>query len=101
MLKWDDKTMRRFGTRELRVYLAVVDCGSMARAAKTLATSQPAISKTIADMERALGVRLFDRSPQGVEPTQYGRALVKCGIAVFDELKQGMNEINFLANPSM
>jgi DNA-binding transcriptional LysR family regulator len=99
-MEWDDKAVRRLSTRELRMFLAVARSGSMAKAAKTLATSQPAISKTIADMEHNLGVRLLDRSPQGVEPTQYGRALVKCGIAVFNELKQGVNEIEFLADPT-
>ena len=50
-------------------------------------------------MEHTLGVPLFDRSPQGIEPTQYGRALLKRGVAVFDELKQGVQEIEFLSNP--
>jgi len=99
-MEWDDTAARRLSTRELRTFLAVAQSRSMAKAAKTLATSQPAISKTIADMERALGVRLLDRSPQGVEPTRYGHALVKCGIAVFNELKQGINEIGFLADPT-
>src|SRR5262245_62745126 len=83
------------------MFLAVALSGSMAKAAKTLATSQPAISKAIADMEHNLGVRLLDRSSQGVEPTQYGRALIKCGTVVFDELKQGINEIGFLADPTV
>lgn len=99
-MDWDDIAARRLSTRELRIFLAVAHSGSMAKAAKTLATSQPAISKAIADMERTLGVRLLDRSTQGVEPTQYGRALIKCGIAVFNELKQGINEIGFLADPT-
>src|SRR5262245_29612905 len=99
-MEWDDKAVRRLSTRELRMFLAVAHSGSMAKAAKALATSQPAISKAIADMEHNLGVRLLDRSPQGVEPTQYGRALVKCGLAVFYELKQGINEIGFLADPT-
>ena len=97
---WDDKTARRLSTRELRIFLAVAHAGSMAKAARALATSQPAISKAIADMEHNLSVRLLDRGPQGVEPTQYGRALVKCGVAVFNEVKQGINEIGFLADPS-
>jgi DNA-binding transcriptional LysR family regulator len=99
-VEWDDKAARRLSTRELRMFLAVAHTGSMAKAAKTLATSQPAISKAIADMEHNLGVRLLDRSPRGVEPTQYGRALIKCGIAVFNELRQGVNEIGFLADPT-
>ena len=99
-MDWDDIAARRISTRELRMFLAVARLGSMAKAAKALATSQPAISKAIADMEHNLGVRLLDRSPQGVEPTQYGRALIKCGVAVFSELKQGINEIGFLADPT-
>jgi DNA-binding transcriptional LysR family regulator len=57
--------------------LAVADSCSMGKAASDLAVSQPAISKAIADLEQALGVRLLDRSPQGIEPTIYGRALLK------------------------
>jgi DNA-binding transcriptional LysR family regulator len=100
-MEWNDQAVRRLSMRELRVILAVVHSGSMAKAAKTLGTSQPAISKAIADMEYTLGVRLLDRSPQGVETTQYGDALVKCGIAVFNELKQGIDEISFLADPTV
>ena len=61
--------------------------------------SQPAVSKVIADLEHALGVRLFDRSSQGVEPTVFGAALLKRGTAAFDELKQGIRDIEFLADP--
>lgn len=100
-MEWNDIVGRRLGTRELRMVLAVARSGSLTQAAKALATSQPAISKAIADMEHSLGIRLFDRSPQGVEPTQYGRALIKCGLAVFDELKQGITEIGFLADPTI
>ncbi len=99
-MEWDDQTARRLSTRELRIFLAVAHSGSMAKAAKAVGTSQPAISKAIADMEQNLGVHLLDRSPQGVEPTQHGRALVKCGIAVFNELNQGIKEIGFLADPT-
>jgi DNA-binding transcriptional LysR family regulator len=99
-MEWDDLAARRLSTRELRIFLAVAHTRSMAKAAKTVGTSQPAISKTIADMEHALGVQLLDRSPQGVEPTQYGRAVVKCGIAVFCEVKRGIKEIGYLADPT-
>ena len=47
-----------------------------------------------------MGVRLLDRSPQGVEATNYGRALLKRSIAVFDELKQSVRDIEFLADPT-
>jgi DNA-binding transcriptional LysR family regulator len=62
--------------------------------------SQPAISKAIAGMERALGVPLLDRSSRGVEVTEYGRVLLRRGTAVLDELRQGVEEIRFLADPA-
>jgi DNA-binding transcriptional LysR family regulator len=45
-------------------------------------------------------VRLLDRSPQGVEPTNYGRALLDGGAAVFDNLRQTCRSIEFLADPT-
>src|SRR5262249_54646794 len=78
----------------------VVQCRIMAKAALQLGVSQPAVSKIIADLEHALGVRVFDRSPQGVEPTVFGHALLKRGTAAFDELKQGIRDIEFLADPT-
>lgn len=99
-MRWDARIGKRLKLHDLHVLLAVVQAGSMARAASRLAVSQPAVSKAVSDMERELGVRLFDRNPQGVEPTRYGRALIKRGTAIFDELKQGVQEIEFLADPT-
>src|SRR5262249_61704244 len=82
------------------VCLPVGERGSMAKAAAQLGVSQPAVSEVIADLEHALGVRLLDRSSQGVEPTMYGRALLKRGTIAFDELKQSIRDIEFLADPS-
>jgi DNA-binding transcriptional LysR family regulator len=42
---------------------------------------------------------VLDRSPEGIEPTAYGRALVKHGLAVFDELMHGVKDIQLLADP--
>ncbi len=74
--------------------------GSMGNAATQLSASQPAISKTIADMEYALGVRLLERTSRGVEPTIYGRALLDRGLVTFDKLKQAVKHIEFLPNPN-
>jgi DNA-binding transcriptional LysR family regulator len=95
-----ERVERRLKLRDLRVLMSVVETGSMGKAAQRLATSQPAISRSIADLEHALGVRLLDRSPRGIEPTPYGRALVARGLAVFDELGQGIKDIEFLADPT-
>lgn len=95
-----DHVLRRLSLRDLRMLLTVVEQGSMAKAASSLSVSRPVVSKTISDLERTLGVRLLDRSPQATTPTAFGRALFKRGIAVFDELRQGISEIRFLADPS-
>jgi DNA-binding transcriptional LysR family regulator len=96
----DDRLLRRLKLSDLRLFQAVVQCGGMAKAAARLNISQPAVSKAIATLEHALGVRLLDRNPQGVEATVYGNALLQGGIAVFDEIKQSVKQIQFLADPT-
>jgi DNA-binding transcriptional LysR family regulator len=91
---------RRFKLHDMRVLISVVEAGSMHKAAERLGTSQPAISRAIADLEHAVGVRLLERSPRGIEPTQYGRVLIKRGVAAFDEFRQGVKDIKFLSDPS-
>jgi DNA-binding transcriptional LysR family regulator len=95
-----EQIQRRISLHDLRVLVAVVQAGSMGRAARRLATSQPAVSRSVSDLERALGVRLLDRGRHGVEPTSCGRALVARGLAIFDELAQGIGEIQFLSDPT-
>src|SRR5947209_13353162 len=97
---WESLIGRRLRLRDLHVFFAVVQSGSMAKAATHLRVSQPAVSKAIGALEAVLGVRLFDRSTQGVIPTMYGEALLKCGSTVFDELRQGIRTIEFLADPT-
>lgn len=91
---------RRFKLRELHVLSAVVDAGSMVKAAAQLGMSQPAVSAAIANLETALGVRLLDRSPRGIEPTLYSEALLRRGRVAFDELRQALRDIEFLLDPA-
>lgn len=95
----ETRLRRRLKLRDLDTFVTVAQTGSMAKAAVQLAVSQPAVSQAIAHMERTIGVPLFDRLAQGVEPTIYGRALLKWAGAVFDDVHQGMKEIEFLADP--
>lgn len=95
---WDHDVSRKLGLRELELVFAVAAQGSMAKAAAKLGVSQPAVSQSIAALEAELGVRLFDRSSRGVEPTSYGRALIGRGRAAFDELRQGLQELETLKN---
>lgn len=95
----EKRLARRLKLRDLHILAAVVQWGSMAKAAPHLAMTQPAVSESIANLEDALRVRLLDRSPHGVTPTIYGQALLRRGEVVFDELRQGVKELEFLANP--
>jgi DNA-binding transcriptional LysR family regulator len=96
---WESRIGRRLKLRDLHILSAVVQWGSMAKAATHLGMSQPAVSEAIANLEDALRVRLLDRSSQGIEPTLYAHALLKRGHVVFDELRQGIRDIEFLADP--
>jgi DNA-binding transcriptional LysR family regulator len=99
-MQLSDRIGRRMKLQDLHVLMTVVKSGSMGEAAKRLNSHQPAISRSIAELEHALGVRLLDRHRQGVEPTEYGRALLDCGVAVFDDLRRGLQNIEFLADPT-
>ena len=99
-IDWDRQIGRRLKLRDLHVFLTVAQRGSMAKAAVDLGVAQPVVSAVIAGLEHAIGVRLFDRSSRGVEPTHYGRTLLKGGAAAFDELKQTVKKIEFLADPT-
>jgi DNA-binding transcriptional LysR family regulator len=99
-MHWTDRIGRRLNPHDLHIFMAVAEQGNMARAAEKLAVSRPVVSRTIAELEQALGVRLLDRSSQGVEPTLYGRALLKRCVAVFDELKQSVLDIESLNDPN-
>src|SRR6202521_4316298 len=99
-MQLSDRIGRRMKLQDLHILMTVIQVGSMGKAGQRLNISQPAISRSIAELEHALGVRLLDRHRQGVEPTEYGRALLDCGVAVFDDLRQGVKNIEFLADPA-
>ena len=96
----EDRIGQRIKLHHLRVLMTVVQAGSMRKAAALLSTTQPAVSRSIGELEHTIGVRLLDRTPQGVEPTAYGRALLDGGTAMFDDLRQAMKNIEFLADPT-
>jgi DNA-binding transcriptional LysR family regulator len=99
LIHWEDQIGRRLRLRDLSVFFTVVEYGSMAKAAGKLGVSTPSISEVIAALEHALGVRLLDRSPQGVVVTPYGEALLTRGRAAFDELRQGIRDLEFISDP--
>lgn len=99
-MRWDDRIGRRLRLKDLHTLQTVAEAGSMAKASRQLALSQPAISKAIADMENTLGSALLDRSAHGVELTESGRLLIaRCRI-IFDELREGVKEIRNFSDPT-
>jgi DNA-binding transcriptional LysR family regulator len=99
-MDWSDRIGHRIKLRDLHVLMAIADTGSMAKAAAKLRISHPAVSKTISDIEGMLGVQLLDRGPQGAELTAHGQALLRCGVNIFDEMRQGLRSLEHLSDPN-
>jgi DNA-binding transcriptional LysR family regulator len=99
-VRWNDRIGRRIKLSDLHILLAVAQCGSMAKAANELAVSHPVVSRSISELEHTLGVRLLERNPHGVQLTEFGRAMLNRSHAAFDELRQGVKDIEFLADPT-
>jgi len=95
-----DRIGRRIKLRDLHILLAIAERGSLIGAADDLSISPPVISKAIADLEAAVGARLFDRDRHGSVPTAFGRALINRSVNALDELRQGIKELEFLADPT-
>jgi DNA-binding transcriptional LysR family regulator len=99
-MQFSDRIVRRMKLHDLHILMAVAQAGSMNKAAALLNMTQSAVSRSMAELERTVGLSLLDRYARGVEPTECGRALLDCGVAVFDDLRQGARKIEFLANPA-
>ena len=90
-----DRAGLRLKLHDLHVLMTVVQAGSMSKAATLLNTTQPAVSRSIAVLERIVGVRLLERNSHGIEPNACRRAL-----PAFDDLRQAVKNIKFLADPT-
>ena len=99
-IDWESQIGRRLRFRDLHVFFTVLDLGSMAQAAARLGVTAPTVSEVIGDLENTLGVRLLDRTSKGVVSTPYGQALAMRGRAAFDELRQGIRDIESIADPA-
>lgn len=77
-----------FDLRALEIFLAVCDAGTMAAAARRLALTQPAVSQAVAELERRIGVALFDRGVRPLILTAAGGALRQRASALLSEARQ-------------
>jgi DNA-binding transcriptional LysR family regulator len=94
-IQFDQQVSRQLRLRDLSVFLTVVGSGSMGKAAAKLGVSTPSVSEVIGALEHALGVRLLDRQASGVTVTPYGEIMLRRARAAFDELLQGVRDIEF------
>ena len=76
--------------RQLRLFLSVAETGSFTEAAVRAFTGQPVLSRVIKDLERGLGVRLFDRTTRSVTLTTDGRALRDIAVEVLRSYDRGL-----------
>lgn len=79
--------------RQLRYFVAIVEQGSLSRAATFLHVAQPALSLHVRNMEADLGTALLFRSPRGVQPTEAGMILLRHARIILDQLTVAEEEI--------
>src|SRR6185437_4701858 len=81
----------------LRDFIAVIETGSVRGAARRLRLTQSAVSRNLTALEKSFGVQLLVRSAHGVEPTEYGRAVLRRARAVDSELRKMHEEVRTLS----
>lgn len=81
---------------QLRDVLAVAEQGSIRAAGRQLGSTQPAITRSIRDLEHELGVSLFERHAKGIRLTEMGRVFVRRAAAVQQEVRRAREEIDQL-----
>jgi LysR family transcriptional regulator of abg operon len=79
--------------RQLRHFQEIVRTASFGRAAEALNITQPALSKSIRNLEISLGCQLLERHPSGVTPTEYGRVFLDYAALVTSELDRAIEEL--------
>jgi len=84
--------------RHLQLLVALDEFRHLGRAAEFLSVTQPAVSKTLAEIERMFELSLFDRSTRGTEPTPYGAAVVRFARSVLADYGRTRDEIASVAS---
>ena len=95
-----ERLPRHLKLGELRVFVAVLEYRSFRKAAAALHMTQPGVTKAIAGLEKVLEVRLFDRNPNGVEPTVHGLSFAPRALAIFGELRTAAQDLAIVSSGS-
>ncbi|WP_105371310.1 pca operon transcription factor PcaQ [Neorhizobium huautlense] len=80
--------------RHLHTFVEVARQKSVVRAAEILHVSQPAVTKTIRELEDALGVSVFEREGRGIRITRYGEVFLRHAGAALTALRQGIDSVS-------
>lgn len=87
----------RFDLTDIRLFLTVVECGSLTQGARSMHLALASVSERIAGMEAALGAPLLERNRRGVRATAAGEALVRHGRSIVDQVEQMRGELRTYA----
>lgn len=85
---------QRIRLRHLHTFVAVAQQGTLGRAAETLNRSQPALSKTLNELEQLTGTRLFERGRLGAQLTLVGEQFLTHAVKVLDALNSAGQALN-------
>ena len=80
--------------RHLQTFVEVARQKSVMKAASLLHVSQPAVTKTIRELEEVLGVSVFERDGRGIKITRYGEAFLRHAGAALTALRQGLDSVS-------
>ena len=83
-------------SRDLTRVVALADHGHFGRAAKALGITQPALSRSMEDLERRLGAKVFDRGRWGLAPTEAGELIIARGRLILQQSRDLQDEIDRL-----
>jgi DNA-binding transcriptional LysR family regulator len=88
--------LSRLKLRQLRLLTAVAEEGTVLKGSQALNIAQPAATKSIKELEEALGVQLFERSSRGMTPTDFGEVMIKHAKLILAQLRHASEELQSL-----
>lgn len=100
MTQFDATIRSSFKPRSLQLLVALDDFRHLGKVAASTHVTQPAVSKALGDLERGLGLKLFERTARGVHPTIYGECLIRHARAMLSGLAQARDELQGLRSGS-
>ena len=87
------RAFERLQLRHFRLIHAIAELGQLSHAADRLAITQPAASRVLAEIERLVGQRVFERHPKGMKPTAIGEVMARHAGVLLSGLEQAAGEM--------